>query len=425
MKKKLTTLLFVMLLMLPVSSAQAQEEQIAPEIVDTTIPVDAELRSTVEAWLGLNAPVDNPYWAITYVEASGMDDFYVSIAALDIASPGDSWRITDDNTVAWMGTVFVRDDGNVELYSAPQETQQTNGGMLASPVFDPGGGSYVRFPWESGGTMMYGPRGVHEAGGGGAYATGFLAVDFVGGDDMGSGVASPRVSAAVSGEVDYVCADDTTTLVRLHNDTVNDYYIYAHLIHNENLTMGHEFGAGSLIGTLKYGSFDDNCGWAEQKDNHYHLHFGFQASGNTMRMEGCILNTDSERWTCGTNTVAPGEYLAGGGGSGGGGTGGGDDGGIETDQPSFWDYMVFGAISIWDKVVVQNMPDHTAMQFTQVLTNSVKLGIKLARVMLYSNVNIGPLIAVVIFGFGVKAIFGVAEFFVFLLKALKTLVPTL
>lgn len=428
MKKILTLLFILMLVFTPWANVRAQGE--APQIVDTTIPVDSTIKAHVEAWLGLSAPVALPYWAITYVEPFGLDSHYVSLAALNIANPSDRWRITDDNTVSWMGTVIVRDNGDVEMYADPLATTARvgkNASPIEAPAGGPGGGSYVRFPWKKGSTMMYGPRGVHAAGGGGAYATGFLAVDFVGGDDMGSGVSGPQVYAAVAGEVDYVCADDTTTLVRTYNETSGDYFIYAHIVDNSNLVMEHQFGTGALIGTLKYGSFDDNCGWAEQQDDHYHLHFGFQAQNNAMRMEGCILNTATKKWTCGTQTVSTGQFLKGGGGSGSSGTGGSDsnDGGMSVEQPSFWDYVVVGAVTIWDRTVIRAMPTHTAMQFTNVLYQSVKLGIKLARVMVYSNINLGPLLSVVIFGFGIKLIFGIAEFIVFLFKAWKSLVPVL
>lgn len=212
-----------------------------------------------------------------------------------------------------------------------------------------------------------------------------------------------------------------TTLVRTYNETTNDYFIYAHLLDNANLVLEHVFTNGSLIGTLKFGSFDDTCGWAEQADNHYHLHFGFQAANNSMRIENCILNTSSQVWMCGTQTISPGEFLIGGGGV----NSGGDSGGASIVQPGFWDYVVIGVVTIWDRTVVQNMPSHTAMQYTHVIYASAKLAIRMTFVLVRSNVNLGPLIAVIVFGFGIKLLFGIAEFVVFLFKAWKSLVPVL
>ena len=82
MKKNiLIAFLLVMFALAPAALADGE----APQIVDTTIPVDADLRSNVEAWLGNNAPVPLPYWAMTYVEPQGFEAYYVSIAALDIS----------------------------------------------------------------------------------------------------------------------------------------------------------------------------------------------------------------------------------------------------------------------------------------------------------------------------------------------------
>ncbi len=430
MKKAFTFIVIFLVLVASLPFNDARAQSITPSVVDTTTPVDAGVRTAVEAWLGLSAPVPLPYWAITYVETRG-DDTLVSIAALNIASPSDPWRMVDSDTVSWIGTVIIRADQSVEMYSTEPEPEAAyNPFKIAMPVLPaPGGGSYLRFPWKSGSTMMYGPRGVHAAGGGGAYATGFVAVDFVGGDDMGSGVAPSNAYAVSSGVVDYVCADDTTTLVRTHNSSADDYFIYAHLLDNANLVMDHSFGSGLLLGSLKYGSFDDNCGWAEQQDDHYHLHFGFETANNAMRLEGCILNTTNQKWTCGTQTISTGQFLIGGGGVGSGtgtGTGTGDDGtGASVAQPSFWDYVVIGVVSIWDKTVVQNMPSHTTLQYTYVIYSSAKLAIRMARVLVHSNVNLGPLIMVILFGMGIRVIFGIAEFIVFLFKAWKSLVPIL
>ncbi len=419
MRKNFLILLVVFALCFGASFNVAKAQTEAPQIVDTTIPVNADVRSSVEAWLGISAPVPLPYWAITYVEARG-DETIVSIAALNIASPADKWRMVDSDTVSWIGTVIIRADQSVEMYSTDPGPAAYNPLKLAAPSFAPGGGSYLRFPWRAGATMMYGPRGVHAAGGGGAYATGFVAVDFVGGDDMGSGVAPPNAYAVSNGTVDYVCADDTTTLVRTVNTTTDDYFIYAHLLDNANLVMDHQFGSGSLIGSLKYGSFDDNCGWAEQQDDHYHLHFGFKTANNAMRLENCILSTNTQKWTCGTKTISTGQFLVGGGGVGSG-SGAEDGPGMGVNQPSFFDYLLLGGVQLWDRTVISVLPSHTALRFTSVIYSSVKLVIKLARVLVHSNVNLGPLISVVIIGIGFRIIFALAELAFLILRTIKAL----
>lgn len=420
MKKTAVIVLLVMTvsfaLFAPTNGARAQGE--TSYVVDTTIPVEAEIRSAVDAWLAVSAPIPLPYWAITYVEQNGFDTF-VSLVALDLALPSDPWRMTEGNTVVWMGSVIVHEDDTIEMFS---ENPQANVMKFpAMPKLGPGGGANVRFPWQSGGTMMYGPRGIHAAGGGGSYATGFSAVDFVGGDDMGSGVASPSVYAVDTGTVDYVCADDTTTLVRTANTGTDSYYIYAHLLDNANLVMDHAFTQGSLIGSVKYGTFDDNCGYADQTARHYHLHFGFEPANGSFRMEGCILSMSTKKWTCGTETISTGQFLKGGGGI----SGVGDDGGNSIPQPSFFDYVLTGVVTLWDRAIVQNLPSHSAIQYTYVIYSTAKLVLRMAYVLVYSNVNLFYLMTVVLIGFAVKLLFGLAEFIVFLFKAWKSLVPIL
>lgn len=412
---KQITLFILLALALSLPSMGVVHAQEAAYVIDTTIPVEPALRSDIDAWLAGNAPIPLPYWAITYVAPKGLDTF-VSLTALDLATADEAWHATDSNQAVWMGSVIVHEDGSVEMY-ATDVGAQASALKLAMPDLT-GGGSAYNFPWSAGGTMMYGPRGVHDAGGG-SYADGMYAVDFVGGDDMGSGVANNNVYAVALGTVDYVCADDTTTLVRTHNAVTDDYFIYAHLLDNVNLAMDHAFSRGALIGATKYGTFDDSCGYADQTAKHYHLHFGFEFGSGYFRLENCILSQTTEKWTCGTQTVSMGQFLKGGGGLGHPA----DDTGMNVDQPSFWDYVVTGAVSLWDKTIIQNMPTHKTMQYTYVIYSTVKLMLKLARVMVYSNLNLGHLFAVMVVAIGIKIAFGIAEFIVFLFKAWKSLVP--
>ena len=415
MKNKLYLLLVMVLALLPVTPVFAQDP--APQVIAVTMPIADGVKEHVNAWLATAAPAQYPYWAITYAEQRGLG-WLVSIAALSIEDPAQKWYITDH--AAWLGTVMVYADGTVAIYADDPATTESTGATfkLAALPAQQGGGAHLRFPWEEGGSMMYGPRGVHDAGGGGAYAEGFLAVDFVGGDDLGSGAASPKVYAADAGTVDYRCADGTSTLVRLHNEESGEYYIYAHLIDNANLVQDHEFSAGSFMGNLRYGTFDDNCGWAEQQDDHYHLHFGFEAEGNSFRMEDCILNTGTEKWNCGNRVVSTGGFLVSNGAGGTGGSG-------SVNQPSFFDYFVAGVIDIYDTAILSILPDHQAIEFTNVLYETVSMTVKLAQILVYSNVNLGPLVTIVGIAFGIKMVLGLAEFVVFLFKAWKSLVPVL
>jgi hypothetical protein len=424
---KKTIVLFLLLCAFIPMSVHAQE---TPHVIDTTIPVDGVLRTDINTWLSQSAPAPEIYWAITYVGKPDEDngDVFVSVVALDIDAPTTKWHITDNTVVTWMGSVIVHADNTVEVYSdggyAEEQQARRNGVKLAAPKLD-GGGSNVRFPWDSGMSMMYGTRGIHEAGGGGQYAQGFSAVDFIGGDDLGASVASNRIYAVANGTVDYVCQDPTTTLVRTANTQTGDYYIYAHLLENVNLTEDYSFYQGDYIGSLKYGTFDDNCGWAEQTAKHYHLHFGFRPANGFFTLEDCTLSMASQEWKCGNNeTVKVGQFITNGYGQGSIPTIG-DDAGTYSKLINFWDLMLGGASQMWDKFVIANMPDHTTNTFLYALYNGVSVAIRVARVMVYSNINLGHLVAVLVFAMGIKVLFGIAEFVMFLFKAWKSLVPIL
>jgi hypothetical protein len=419
MKKIFAISLLVMFLLAP-GSAHAQE---VPHIADTTIPVDADLKSAVDAWLSVSAPISIPNWVITYVGQTNEEtgDTFVSLAALDIALPSETvWHITDDNIVKWFGSVIVHADDSIDVFSDGGYSQQANmgGSKLSSPKPD-GGGSNVRFPWESGASMMYGTRGIHAAGGGAEYAVGFSAVDFLGGDDLGSGVASNKVYAVAEGEIDYVCTDANTTLIRTANTETDDYYIYAHLLDNSTLTEQYTYYQGDYIGSLKYGTFDDNCSWADQTAKHYHLHFGFKPANGFFIMEGCTLDMESGNWTCGSNTVRPGGYLR-------GGTGApviGDDKSASGQMFTFWDYALTGGVSMWKQFIVDHMPDHQANQFLYAMYNGVSVAIRISRVLVYSNINLNHFMAVFFFAMTIRFSMAILEFIVFLFKAWRSLVP--
>lgn len=414
--KRLTPIIILLLLTITtVVPVSAQET--GGQIVDTTTPISAELRASINAWLAVSAPAAVPFWAVTYVQPEGSYT-YVSLVGLDLTDPEAAWSLEDGQAV-WAGTVKVFADGSVELRSQPPQAS-AEGLKLAAPILPAaGGGSYVNFPWQSGKKMMFGSRGVH---GSGDYGTsGMLAVDLVGGDNLGSGVAGPNIYASDGGTVDYVCDDGTSVAIRTHNTTTGDYFIYAHLMDNTNLAMDHVFLKNSAIGVLRYGSFNDTCGWAEQQASNYHLHWMFTPAGGSFRAENCILSISDKKWACGATTVNIGGYIFGGGGSGTTGTGG-DDPTINGDV-TFFDFFLVGAVSIFDKALFKYLPSHNAFAFTQVLYNTIKLTLRVVRVLVYGNINLAPLMTILIAAVGIKLTFGTIWLVAFVLKAWKSLIP--
>lgn len=410
--KKLLSLIIVLAWLAVSFPVQAQSE--TPYVVDSTTPISSELRAALDAWLATDPPSDAMYYIVTYVQPEGAETL-VSLAGVNLTSPEADWSLEEGSWV-WLGSVRVLADGSVEPFSVSPSASR---GLLLRPAYD-GGGSYVAFPFYN--SAQYGPRGVH---GSGDYGTsGMLAVDLVGGDNMGVSSMPPQAIASDDGEVDYVCDDGTSVAVRTHNSSTGDYFVYAHMLDNANLTLGHEFAQGALIGALKYGSFDDTCGWAEQQTNHYHLHWMFTPSGGTFQAGACILTVSTQKWQCGSQTISTGQFLAGGGGYSG--TPGEDDGGASAVyDPTFWDYVLGGIIALVDSLFVSVLPEHGSSEIIYVFFNTIEMVFRLARILVFQSINIYP----IIFVLGVVIAFRLLLSLVFvalvLLRAWKQLVPVI
>jgi len=128
----------------------------------------------------------------------------------------------------------------------------------------------------------------------------------------------------------------------------------------------------------------------------------------------------TKKWTCGTDVISTGGFLRGGGG---GASATGDDAGVSAEQPSFWDYAISGAVTIWHRTVIAALPSHSTIQYTYVVYSTIKIVLRIARVMVYSNINLGHFMAVFYLAFIAKTILSIAEFIVFLFKAWKSLIP--
>ena len=379
-------------------------------------PMSEDVRSALLSWLEVAKPVPAPYYAVTYIENIGVDTA-VSMVALNIGDPSEEWHITEDENgetkVIWMGSVIVRADGSVDELFAPV------GALKTASMRGAGGGSYVSFPFTAGSYAVYGPRGVH---GSGDYGTsGMLAVDLVGGDDL-SGSMFAAAYASDAGTVDYVCDDGVSVAIRTYNASTGDYFVYAHLLDNANLVLSHEFAKSELLGSIKYGNFDDSCGWAEQADNHYHIHWMFQPSGGFFQAEGCILDTTSQKWTCGTEVIGIGGKLYGGGGS----SAGLDDpttiNGGTNNETGFWDYMLIGLVSIFDAGILKLLPSHNSpTAIIAALYNIIRIFFRVVWTLTRFNVNLRPVMALLIFVIASRLIFGAIWLVFAVLRTIKAI----
>jgi len=373
--KKYLTILLVLVLAFPMP-VNAQES--GPHVADSTIPVTAELRAAVDELLAANPPVATANnYVITYARYTGVG-WKVSVAA--VTDPVN-WHI--DEALWWGSMLVVFQDGNwkAQYYSAVPN----GGAKRASPRLAAGGGSYVRLPFQSGKSAMYGTRGVH----GGFFGTpGAKAVDWVSGADFGANAANDSVYASDSGVVDQVCEDGTSVAIRTYNASSGDYFIYLHLNDNANLEMDHNFSRGATIGSLRHGSFNDDCGWAEQADNHWHVHWGFIPSGGTFQAEGCILDISSEVWDCGGHNVSPGEWTM----SDGGSDDGTDDAG-DAPPAGFFDYLLSGLLGFGSSIIISNLVEHTEDSYVgTVLTNGIIVVFVVSYVLLKGSVDLWPVL---------------------------------
>jgi hypothetical protein len=419
---KRIAIFIVLLFGLIASPARAQSE--TARIVQTTKPISAELRAALDAWLAVSPPAPYIYYAVTYTQAVGIEDTYASLVALNITGPDDEWHFTEDENgeskVVWFGTVKVYADGTVEKYVPPDQVAAYKPfapiklaalepfiPSLLSPLPSAGGGAYVRFPFQSAKAVKYGILGVHGAGYTSYTNSSWWAVDLVSGDGMGSGAANDSVYASTSGSVDFVCEGTDAWTVGVSGG--GDSFIYAHMLENANLTMGHAFTRGSVIGTLIHGSYTDDCGWAVQQADNWHLHWGFiKSSSNSFQAEGCILSAD-QYWTCGTTKVKPTNYLNHYGSittDNNGTITHGEDSGMG-DAPSFFDNLVQGAGEIFAFLFTNNLPEHgSPSTFITPIINGVKIVFRIAWVLLRGNFNFVPAIAAVVLLLTTKFLMG-------------------
>jgi hypothetical protein len=380
MMKKFIFLLVALMTVVAVLPVHAQGS--GPRVMDTTLPVPAYIKAAIDDLLATNPPIDGTdNYVITYTHATDAG-WVVSVAAIENL---ENWYIDD---ALWWGSmrVVLNNDGiwNAEYTLAP------TGAKMAAPRMAAGGGSYVRFPFQTGKSAMYGTRGAHGAGFGTPNAK---AVDWVSGADYGSNAANDSVYASDAGVIDQVCTDGTTVAIRTLNSSTGDYFIYLHLKANSSLEIDQSFSRGSTIGTLRHGKFNDNCGWADQADNHWHVHWGFVPAGGAFQAEGCILTVSSNKWDCGGHNVSPGEWTM---SDGGGSDGGTDDPG--SGPPSgFFDYLINGGISFMETVFVSKLVTHNDDAYiATVLGNGIIVVFVITYVLLKGSVDLWPVLYVIL-----------------------------
>jgi hypothetical protein len=212
---------------------------------------------------------------------------------VDVDPPYDVWDLGTNVVYSW----FVDCQGaeptwTCEYYELPPG----------------GGGGSIRFPWASGYSAFYGVKGVHTDN---LYSS--YAVDFVGGDSMGSNSMPSIVYAAASGTITAVCDDGITEAIRVSGGPVT--LAYLHFDTGQGFTNGQSISQGQVLGQLKYGSFPppgvtSHCGSGTNASNGYHLHFEFQAtSSGFFQIGGCVLDLSTQNFVCNGSTYGIGTNI--------------------------------------------------------------------------------------------------------------------
>jgi hypothetical protein len=253
---------------------------------------------------------------------------------------------------------------------------------------------------------------------------------------MGSGAANDQAYASAPGDVDFVCDDDTTVAITTSGSM--DSFLYAHLLNNANLEIGHTFSSGGVIGSLKHGSFADSCGTAVQTAQHWHLHWGFELSSSAaFQAEGCLLTLTAgvgvggaataigEKWTCGNTIIRPSNYLTHYGNIpiNDDGTAGDNPNDLGAGSgPSFWDYLLIGFKGIFDTLFTNNLPEHQSVAaFIQPILSGVKIVFRIASVLLKGNFNLAPAAVMIV----LTITFKTAVAFLFMVGAIIRIVKSI
>ena len=72
--------------------------------------------------------------------------------------------------------------------------------------------------------------------------------------------------------------------------------------------VGEHFNQGNSLGPLQAGTFGSQgqqCGWAQQSDGWFHVHWGFP--NEDLVIGDWTLSMSTQNWTNGAETISPGD----------------------------------------------------------------------------------------------------------------------
>jgi hypothetical protein len=367
-------------------------------LLGSTVNLPEGLSQAVIATLQTNRPNDTPYYVITYIQAESSSVWLVCVAATSVDNPTD-FDISEN--LLWAGTLritqSVAGQWQGEYVTAGRPHAPKMAALSSIDSLGTGGGAFVKFPIQPGANAMYGISGVHGQGEYGS--SGVVFVDLLGGSNMGSNVMSDRAYASATGVVDYLCKDDMNVAMRVDSGSGEVYY-YVHLLNNSNLTLGHSFSVGSLLGSLKHGTFTGSdpvrCGAANQQETTYHVHWGFVPKNGQFQANKWILNVSKQTWSDGTTTVRAGQMLSNPGTYVPPGETAPDDTSIGAGNiVSFWDLIIAGLYAIAG-AIVSVLPQHTSSTIFIAMVTGIGVTLRIIYTIADTVLNLSVLWAVLI-----------------------------
>lgn len=227
--------------------------------------------------LGFDSSVDASSWHFDRA-------IIIGLVAVDSFANDAAWQ-SSSKFEAWIADESLRVPALAQL-SMNRSQRQT----MTSITYD--------FPWTPNTSSQYGNAGVHTSG----FVTGWKAVDWVSDGNTGAGHAPNKLLAAAPGVVSFVCDDGTSVAIRVGD------LLYLHLLKNDKLRVGQNFNRGDEIGELRFGSFSNRCGYAQQQSNNFHVHLGFPDTG-VFTMGGWALNIADGIWKRDDKTLAPNQWV--------------------------------------------------------------------------------------------------------------------
>lgn len=427
MKNYLVTFAILCAAFLPWGSARAQAEP--AYIVGHTTPVDQQTIDRVDVWLAENPPLPVAlvkYYAITCNDQVGSTNSrFICIAALNIQNPEAQWTIFSSNpnkprNGIWFATLILYPNGTIQRYDTPESVGMENvfkrAMPITKPLYEAGGGSYVRFPWEPGKAVMY--NGSEPCIWDCEDPVDARTVNFRSGDDYGTSAANDSVYASVTGSIAWVCESfGNVSAVRI--DGSGDSFFYGGLVENANLTVGHSFNVGEIIATLAHGSYTNTCdGVVVQASSEWSWWWGvIMKSDDTFVAENAVLAPETAgasvfTWTCRDIELRKGDTITHCDGTGSGGA----------NSESFWSYMIDGFYGMFDAMYTNLMPENqSADDLVTPLINSAKVVIRIAAVLMIGNFNLGPAVAMISVAIAMRSVIGVIQIIGAIIRIVKSI----